>query len=187
VYTYDLEKAKALLSEAGLSNGFSLTMYYFSGYESIRQMVSVWQSSLAQVGITLNTRSFPWDEYFSNCVNNATAPDIDIHAWDPTYPDPFDYLYGLFDSSSIGIFNWSFYSNPEVDQLLADGYATSSTDRAGAMKMYRAAEDIIIQDAPTIFTVQWTKICAHRAWVKGWTFNPYHEYWVYFYDIYKEV
>jgi len=187
-YTYDLEKAKQLLSDAGHANGgFTLTMYYYSGVDTVRRCVELFASSLSKLGITLDARAFPFDELFPLCVNPDTAPHISVHNWDPSYADPFDYLYGMFHTDSIGIFNWPFYSNPNYDSLIVEGNGIAATDKDTAIEKYKQAQAILVEDAPTIFLFQLDYFRISRSWVHGWQFDPYYQYHIDYYHIYKEV
>lgn len=187
-YTYDLQKAKLLLSETAYPNGgFTLTMYYYSGADFLRRCVELYKSSLSELGITLDARALPFDELFPLCVNPDTAPHISVHNWDPSYADPFDYLYGMYDSESIGVFNWSFYKNSDFDKLITDGNAIAATDKGAAIEKYKQAQAILVEDAPSIFLFQIGYYRTSRTWVHGWQFDPYYQYHIDFYHMYKEL
>ena len=52
-YSYNLQKAKALLAQAGESH-LSLTVIVPSGYPEGTQTADIWQQSLQQIGVKLN-------------------------------------------------------------------------------------------------------------------------------------
>ena len=77
------------------------------------------------------------------------------YGWSFDYPAAESYLTPLFSPSSFPPLgsNYSFYSNPQVDQLISQGDQAASEDEAIAD--YQQAEDLIAEDmpmAPLFFT-----------------------------------
>ncbi|HWK78873.1 ABC transporter substrate-binding protein [Microbacterium sp.] len=64
-YSYDPEKAKELLAEAGYEGGFTLNIPMLPGTESIMAMV---KQQLADVGITVNLATSPQDTYVPDII-----------------------------------------------------------------------------------------------------------------------
>src|ERR687885_938152 len=70
--------------------------------------------------------------------------------WAMDYPSPQSYLEPLYSTQAqppAGS-NVSFYSNPDVDALVAEGNAAPSDERAVAA--YNRAEDLLLEDMPVI-------------------------------------
>ena len=70
--------------------------------------------------------------------------------WSPDYPSVENYLTSLYSTAAAdgNGANTGDYKNPDFDALLAKGNAESSTD--AAIKDYQAAEEILLQDLPTV-------------------------------------
>jgi peptide/nickel transport system substrate-binding protein/oligopeptide transport system substrate-binding protein len=66
--------------------------------------------------------------------------------WGHDYPSIEDYLTPMFKSN--GDANFSGYSNPALDKLLAQGDA--QPDQAKAIQVYQQVEDIALEDMPLI-------------------------------------
>jgi oligopeptide transport system substrate-binding protein len=66
--------------------------------------------------------------------------------WSMDYPSPQNFLEPLY-ATDAGM-NFSAYSNPEVDALLADGNAAASGDEA--IGFYNRAEDVVLEDMPVL-------------------------------------
>jgi peptide/nickel transport system substrate-binding protein/oligopeptide transport system substrate-binding protein len=86
-------------------------------------------------------------------ARGATGPFR--YGWSFDYPAADSYLTPLFTQASLAPAgsNYSFYTNPEVDELIAQG-DQAETPEAG-IEDYQAAEDIIAEDmpmAPMFFT-----------------------------------
>jgi oligopeptide transport system substrate-binding protein len=62
------------------------------------------------------------------------------------YPSMQNYLENLHGTGAGS--NYTTYSNPEVDDLLAQGKAAGSLEEA--IGFYQQADDLIIQDMPII-------------------------------------
>ena len=84
-FSLNVEKAKALLAEAGVPEGLELTAGVREAQERI-EIAQTFQNALAQVGIKLNitvgTAKQILGEY------RARNLDVYIGAWGPDYPDP---------------------------------------------------------------------------------------------------
>lgn len=84
-FSLNVEKAKALLKEAGLENGFSVTMDT-RNTEPIVSMALAIQSTLAQAGIKLEI--IPGEGKQTLTKYRARNHDIYIGRWGPDYMDP---------------------------------------------------------------------------------------------------
>ncbi|CAN5854144.1 hypothetical protein BH20CHL2_BH20CHL2_11530 [soil metagenome] len=62
------------------------------------------------------------------------------------YVDPNDFLQQNFSSDEVN--NTSGYANPQIDELLAAGLATTDQDERAAI--YQEIQQILIDDAPWI-------------------------------------
>ena len=84
-FNLDVEKAKALLAEAGLAEGFKLTMDTRNS-SPIMDMAQSIQSTFAQAGIELEI--IPGDGKQTLTKYRARNHDIYIGRWGPDYQDP---------------------------------------------------------------------------------------------------
>jgi oligopeptide transport system substrate-binding protein len=66
--------------------------------------------------------------------------------WVMDYPSPQNYLEPIYATGASS--NHMTYSNPEFDQLVAEGNAAPSIDEG--IELYHQAEDILLQDMPVI-------------------------------------
>lgn len=83
--------------------------------------------------------------------------------WGSAYFDPFDLGEPKLTTGGRG--NFSFYSNPQVDEALRTG--SSVTDPAERQKAYSLVQKTIFNDAPWIFGYVLTNIEAASAKVDG--------------------
>jgi len=191
-YKYDLTKAKELLIEAGYTDptacGFSLLYTYNAGDEYERRTGELMKAELAKLGITLELRGMPWEEQWglATAEDPNTRQDIFVMYWWPDYPDPYTFLGPMFHSEEEIVFNFGYYDNPEYDKLIDDGAAIAGTDREEAIRMFRDAQQILVEDAPVIFFFDQEYIRPKRASLKGYVDNPAYAHVVWWYYCYRE-
>ena len=74
----------------------------------------------------------------------------------------------LFHSQSAQ--NNGGYFNPTVDSLLER--ARTETDIPKRIALYQQAEEMVVDDAPVLFTVHWLSYQLVKPYVKGYVFTP---------------
>lgn len=173
-YEYDLERAKNLLTEAGYPDGFEIDMLHPSGrYVQDVVVAEAVQAMLADIGVTVNLRTYEWGTYLSTV---RVSPDMaDHHAhmlgWGTTTLDADYALYALFHSSQWPpAMNTSYYANDILDGLLDQ--ARTSSDISFRENLYREAIEILWFDAPWIFLHNEGQVNAMRTNVRGLIHHP---------------
>jgi peptide/nickel transport system substrate-binding protein len=90
-YQTDLKKAKALLQQAGVKPGTTLTFMYMAGFPGPRAQGLILQAQLAQIGIVVRlqgvTQAAQGSIYFGNSPANK-RPNLMAYGWWPDYNDP---------------------------------------------------------------------------------------------------
>jgi peptide/nickel transport system substrate-binding protein len=166
VYKTDLAKAKSLLAEAGMPNGFSTTLQVASGNDQGKQ-TAIWvQQSLKQIGVKVTINQLPGATYNSRLQKHQLGFFF-FNNWISINNDPFYHLYWLFDSECC---NYTNYDNQQVKDLidknlLSDDQAARNADSVKIQQM-------IMNDAPWSFLYQPNYVVAMRSNVKGYTYFP---------------
>lgn len=167
-YTYDLEKAKQLLTEAGYPNGgFSLKMLYLEGWEDYRRIGEMYQADLAKLGITLEIAPVPLATAYEVRTKKETNPDINFGTLAPDNADTYSWLWMQLHSGAIPpvSLNNGWYVNPKFDALL--DAAKIETDSAKRAEMFREAARIAMEDATTIWVAHLNDVYCMRDDVQG--------------------
>jgi peptide/nickel transport system substrate-binding protein len=68
-YEYSIEKAKEELAKSGSPNGFETTIYYPDAYQNTGKASLVIAESLKEIGITLNVKEIPLDQWLGEVGN----------------------------------------------------------------------------------------------------------------------
>ena len=143
-YLYDLEKAKALLAEAGYKDGFELPI---ASQEPDASIVEILKSMWSKIGVDVQIHQMEsgvWQgEVFSAPENNKGFSVI--ASWSSC--DASGYLDNLFHTKKFAPAgaNLGFYSNEKVDQLLDKAARTVDNDERE--KLYFQAQRIIQEEA----------------------------------------
>ncbi len=148
-YDYDPARAASLLDEAGLVPGndgvrLHLTMK-ISTIEETRLLAVVMQQELANVGIALDLRSSEYATFYSDVTRGAFQMYSLRWIGGNEQPDIFSYVFSTASFSPAGA-NRGHYSNPKLDALLDDAYASGDTARRRAD--YIEAQQILARDLP---------------------------------------
>jgi peptide/nickel transport system substrate-binding protein len=152
-YTQDLDKAAALLEDAGHGDGLELTLSYASENPSEARFVPLIKDAFAQIGVELEVRAELFNQQWETAkADPATAQDIFVVYYWPTYSDAgSDNLYSLFHSSEEPFFNLSYWKNDTYDALVDDAAKLTGTDREAAQAKYGEAMELLVDQAPGIF------------------------------------
>lgn len=140
--SYNVEKAKALLAEAGYPNGFSCTLTS-NGKQSAAEMI---QAYLAEIGITVTLNVTDFSNWLDALVNGKQ--EMYIGGWTVPSGDPSE-AFAYFDSANFGSGgNRSFYSNPEADALIKK--INTQTDDTARMESCKELQELLASECVTI-------------------------------------
>lgn len=164
----DLDKAKALLEEAGASD-LELGYLYAQNDPNWEPVGLTVQANLRDIGIDVEMQQFA----YATMRDKLDRGDFDIAVgnWTPDFADPFMFMNYWFDSARHGLAgNRSFYTNEKVDTLI--GKAAVVSDQDERTKLYQEAQRIAVDDAAYVYLIQRNYQLPMRENVKGYVFNP---------------
>ena len=166
-YAYNVEKAKALLAEAGYADGITTTLY-ISDKEVDTKIATVLQAQLKDVGVTVDIQVLEWGAFLQE---TSKGLPLFLLGWTTVTADADNGMYSNFHSSAWGSQgNRVFYKNEKVDELLDLGRA--EFDQDARAKLYQEASQIIYDDAPWSFLVAETYRVGLRDNVEGFVSMP---------------
>ncbi len=99
-----------------------------------------------ELGIEVDIQQTEWATFLAD-VNDKKYQMFSL-GWVADYPDPQNFLDVLLHSDSQS--NHTNYSNPEVDRLLEE--ARTERDRDRRFQIYNQVEQMILDDAPWVWT-----------------------------------
>jgi peptide/nickel transport system substrate-binding protein len=154
-FSYDPERAKQLLDEAGFRDPDGdgprprLTLSLkISTNEEIRLQSTVIQQDLRRVGIDLDLRSYEFATVFADILK-GNFQIMSLQWVGGAVIDP-DILRRVFHSTQVppAGFNRGYYNNPEVDRLI--DLASAASGEEERKRYYAAAQKIIAEEAPYV-------------------------------------
>lgn len=188
IYTKDLDKAKALLAEAGYPDGgITLDYIWLSGLDVDRQIGEMWQADLKTIGVDLKIQEMPLNTWWEAQGNPETAPQMMMGQWGLDYADATSQIWAFFYSGNFppAGSNYFYYKNEDVDKLLEQ--ARSEIDKTKTDQLYQEAIEKIYADAPEVWALQTNERIAHSDKVVGYEYNmSYYKEGIDFSKIYKQ-
>jgi len=191
-YEYDPEKAKALLAEAGWTDtdgdgivdkdgeALKLTILFSDAYPKEQEVVEAVQLYLKDVGVDLelwqtdaaSVRSYQKvarNEAEYDLVNwgfNASNGDITYHLESMWVSNPDD-------AAPPYRWNLGWYSNPELDELLADTkLGAAAVDSEHRAELLAQAQETIWNEAPHLWLYAPDLLAGYRTDVEGLVVLP---------------
>lgn len=118
----DVERAKQLMAEAGVGDGIEMTYLGLTGLSYEEFTGTLLQQNLKDIGIDLKIQMVPWAQMAQLQSNPDTALDISFLNMSAVSDDPAAMLNQGYVTASMadkGGYNWSYFSDPEVDEAVA--------------------------------------------------------------------
>lgn len=173
-YEYDLEKAKALMKEAGYENGFNARLLVNDNQTRV-EVCQVLQSQLKEIGINIEIDVMEFGSFIE--ATSAGQHDMAYFAWTCSTSDADYTYYSLLHSSQQGApGNRSFVDDAKVDELVEKGRSTIDPEERKAI--YDELEEYLGEYIPYV-NIYYSNINAGaNKKVKDFVIAPtgYHRY-----------
>ena len=148
-YFTDIDKAKALMAEAGYPNGFETTISFDLNFAGINEPLCVLtQESLAQIGIKTTINKVPGANWRTELNKKEMPLFTNVFSGWLDYPEYF--FYWCYHGNN-SVFNTMSYKSPAMDKLI-DGARTAaaSGDTAAYDGDVKGFVDLAFADIPRI-------------------------------------
>jgi peptide/nickel transport system substrate-binding protein len=194
-YTYDLEKAKTLLKEAGHEGGgFSIKLTYASENSTEETFAPLIKDSFKQIGVDVTIAPLEFTQQWALAKTDPAskdAQDMFLLLYWPTYSDAggdnmYSMFYGSKDAPHLNVtkFNLSYWYDEKYNALWDEANALSGTDTAASLAKYTEAQNLMVDQAPAAFLFDTKVAIIVPARITGFKYNlnyPDVRFW--FYDL----
>lgn len=173
-FAYDPARAKQLLAEAGLPNGFTCSLWYMPVARPYmpdgKKVAEAIQLDLKEVGITAELVTYDWSVYLEKTKRGEH--DMALLGWSGDNGDPDNFLNVLLSipATTIPAQNISFWRNVEFNDLIQK--AKTVTDQAERAELYRKAQHVFHADPPWVCLAHNLQTVVLRDDVEGWVLYP---------------
>lgn len=152
-YEYNPERARELLAEAGLADGFNVNLMAPAGrYPNGEEVVQAAASQLEDIGLTTTIEILEWGVFYGELYPAGLQRDLTIGSTNNPLFDPDHYMATNFDPKRTAF----YYSNDELTELIDQG--VNETDPEARIKVYQLAMEHLLEQAPYIWGFQVQKL-----------------------------
>ncbi|RXZ80422.1 hypothetical protein EBB07_18890 [Paenibacillaceae bacterium] len=162
-YSYDPEKARELLKEAGIPEGTKIKLYTPEGrYPMDRRIAEFVQGNFQEIGLDVEFQVFEFGA-FQQLTDSKEGYEVVLIAWGASTGDADALLRSILVTG--GSSNFTNYANNTLDELTFKGtVALNEEERRG---IYKEIQEIVKEDSPLIYLAENTQILGSSSHVEG--------------------
>jgi peptide/nickel transport system substrate-binding protein len=168
-YHTDIAKAKALLAEAGMADGFETKIYLDIGQATIGEPTAVLvQESLATIGIRATIEKVPGSNWRGEMLKKSMPFMINFFSGWLDYPE---YFFFFTYHGQNAVFNTMSYQNPALDKHIdAARAAAADGDKPAYASAVKAMIALAYDEAPRIPLFQPYLSVAMQKSISGYSY-----------------
>ncbi|MEX0921980.1 MAG: ABC transporter substrate-binding protein [Rhodovibrionaceae bacterium] len=156
---YDVEKAKALLAEAGHGDGLEFDLYTAEGVPGMVNMAQTFAQMMSDIGVTVNVIETPADSFWDDVW--LTKPIL-TSAWSRRPPSSALAVAYTMDAK----WKETHWDRPEYDELLKK--AGSTIDPQEQSNLYGEAQRMLSEEGGVIIPMFVHQVLAMRKECSGY-------------------
>lgn len=146
-YSYDPEKAKALLKAAGYPEGKGLSEITLNTTSTYRDLIEFVQSELSNIGIKAKVEVHQGSSLRELIAKNNV--NFFRGSWIADYPDAENYLAVFYSKNFVPNGpNYTHFSNKKFDALFEQTFYEKNDSLR--YKMYQTMENMVLEEAPMV-------------------------------------
>ena len=166
-YTQDLEKAKALLAEAGYADGFDLVITAPGNYQIHVDTAQVIAEQLKSVGVRCTIQTVEWSAWLETVYKNRDY-QATVVGFDTSAAMTAQSLLARFQSESGK--NVCNFSSADYDAMYAK--ALAETAEAAQIEDYKNCQRILAEEAAAVYVQDPCDLVGMRSDLTGYVFYP---------------
>ena len=173
-YTFDLDKAKSLLSEAGYDSGLSFELYALHLFQNDQLLLEMFQADLATIGVNLDVKTMDANAFISQQTQGdpSAAYQGFISNIGPDYPDAYELVALVYGKESLPpafCCNEEYYQNSAMDDIITT--IEGALDPTARQATLQQSFDLAFEDEGVIWVHNFSQLVGMRANVQGYEYN----------------
>ncbi len=173
-YDFSVAKAKELLQQAGLPNGFETNLYYARVSRPYnpdpQKMAELIKKDLSAVGVNVHLVELEWQEFLKK--SRTGELELSLQGWTSDNGDPDNFLNNLLSCNSISSGNnRSRWCDKRYTFLVERARVT--TNIRIRTKFYEEAQEIFKREVPWVTLAHGTVFKAARKNIEGYKISPF--------------
>ena len=167
MYERDVEKAKALLAEAGYPDGFKTKITVSSHNDIYSNIAQIVVANLQEIGIDVEIEVVEWGIWLDRVYfgRDYAMTTIDLTGRASAFEVLNDYI-STNDSE-----NFFLFKNEEYDKIMAD--VLKETDQAKQIEYYHRAQEILAEQATAVYIADYQIVWGSDKQVTGLKSYPF--------------
>lgn len=182
--TYDPERAKQVLSDAGYSEGdITIQNTYVQSFGLEEKMGLLFQQNMDAIGIDVELNPQTWGTMTELATTVDKTPHVNQVFYGPVYPSPDTVFYNQYHSEASSTWmSMEHLQDDEVDGLIDE--ARGTVDAESRNEIYANLQERLANLYPDLFVFVQSKKHAFAEDVGGYTFRPSmsYDYWFHNYE-----
>ena len=168
-YTRDIEKAKALLAEAGYPDGFDMTMTVPSNYTPHMDTAQVLVEQFKAIGVNAVIQPIEWESWISDVYTNREFQStvVGVDAANMTARAMLERFTSQRAEKDGD--NFINYRNAAYDDLFAQAQAAGDAEQTA---LYKQMERNLTENAANVYIQDLADLVALRKGLEGFRFYP---------------
>lgn len=179
--TYNIEKAKKLLAEAGYPGGKGLAeiSYETTATTVSRQMSEFFAKAMKDIGIKINVSTNTWPQ-LTQKVKKRQAQMFGM-AWLGDYPDAENFIQLLYGPNAAPGPNGSNFDNKSINKRF--DVAKNMQQGPERSEKYAKLAQELAEEVPLILGVHRTSFVLKHSWLKNYKFSTFNHGHAKYYDV----
>ncbi|CVI16368.1 ABC transporter, substrate binding protein [Agrobacterium fabacearum CFBP 5771] len=166
---YNVEKAKALLKEAGVAPGsLKIALLAYTAKTELKDVAAIIQAQLQEVGIKVDVRVADYSAIEPDLLSGNFDMALLSRGYATDVAEPAGFLNA--DYTCGGSYNISHYCNEDTDKLIKSAYATAEPAKRYAI--YGEAAKKLYEEAVTVFLIHETVFDAYSEKLANYKPHP---------------